>query len=87
MQWAREAAGSATASLAYDEAARFAGLAMHAAEADSASADGLRIELALDAARAEFVAGHIEGCLRHCQTAARLAEDAAARTSSRRPRW
>ena len=41
VRWAREAAGSATASLAYDEAARFAGLALHAAEADSASADGL----------------------------------------------
>ena len=33
-------------------------------------------ELTLDAARAEFVAGHIEACLRHCQTTARLAEDA-----------
>ena len=76
VRWAREAAGSATTSLAYDEAARFAELAMHAAEADSTSADGLRIELALDAARAEFVAGHIEACLRLCQTAARLAEDA-----------
>ena len=61
--------------VAYDEAARFAELALHAAEADSASADGLRIELTLDAARAEFVAGHIEACLGHCQTAARLAED------------
>jgi DNA-binding CsgD family transcriptional regulator len=75
VRWAQEAAGSATASLAYDEAARFAELALHAAEADSASADGLRIELTLDAARAEFVAGHIEACLGHCQTAARLAED------------
>ena len=75
VRWAREAAGSATASLAYDEAARFAGLALHAAEADRASADGLRIELTLDAARAEFAAGHIEACLGHCQTAARLAED------------
>ena len=87
MRWAREAAGSATASLAYDEAARFAELALHAAEADSASADGLRIELTLDAARAEFVAGHIEACLRLCQTAARLAEDTGLPTSSRRPRW
>jgi len=75
VRWAREAAASATAALAYDEAARFAALALHAAEADGASADGLRIELTLDLARAEFVAGHIEACLRLCQTAARLAED------------
>ena len=78
VRWASEAARSATASLAYDEAARFAELALHAAEADIASADGLRIELTLEAARAEFVAGHIEVSLRHCQSAARLAEDAGA---------
>ena len=35
VRWAREAAGSATTSLAYDEAARFAELALHAAEADT----------------------------------------------------
>jgi DNA-binding CsgD family transcriptional regulator len=32
--------------------------------------------LALDAARAEFVAGHVEASLAHCQAAARLAEGA-----------
>jgi DNA-binding CsgD family transcriptional regulator len=76
VRWAREAARAATTLLAYDEAARFAGLALDAAEADNATADGLRIELTLDAARAEFVAGHIEECLGRCQAAARLAEDA-----------
>ena len=76
VRWAREAARSATASLAYDEAARFAALALDAAEADTAQADRLRAELTLDAARAEFVAGHIEASLAHCQMAARLAEDA-----------
>jgi DNA-binding CsgD family transcriptional regulator len=76
VRWAREAARAAATSLAYDEAARFAALALHAAEADAEPADGLRIELTLDAARAEFVAGHIEECVRLCQAAARLAEDA-----------
>jgi DNA-binding CsgD family transcriptional regulator len=80
MRWAREAARSATASLAYDEAARFTALALHAAEADLTQAGavgaGLPAELTLDAARAEFVAGHIEASLAHCQSAARLAEDA-----------
>jgi DNA-binding CsgD family transcriptional regulator/tetratricopeptide (TPR) repeat protein len=80
VRWSREAARSATASLAYDEAARFTALALHAAEADlaqaSAAGTDLRAELTLDAARAEFVAGHIEASLAHCQSAARLAEDA-----------
>jgi DNA-binding CsgD family transcriptional regulator len=76
VRWAREAARSAATSLAYDEAARFAALALHAAEADAAPADALRIELTLDAARAQFVAGHIEECTGLCQAAARLAEDA-----------
>jgi DNA-binding NarL/FixJ family response regulator len=77
VRWAREAARSATASLAYDEAARFTELALHAAEADIAQAGtGLRAELTLDAARAGFLAGHVEGSLTHCQAAARLAKDA-----------
>jgi len=92
VRWAREAARSATTSLAYDEAARFAALALSAAEADTAqpgstakagtaqagtAGDGdLCAELTLDAARAEFVAGHVAASLAHCQTAARLAEDA-----------
>jgi DNA-binding CsgD family transcriptional regulator len=80
VRWAREAARSAAASLAYDEAARFAALALHAAEADTAqdgtAGAGLRAELTIDAARAEFAAGHIEASLAYCQTAARLAEDA-----------
>ena len=75
-RWAREAARSATALLAYDEAARFAVLALHATEADGAQPEGLRAELALDAARAEFVAGHVEASLAHCQAAARPVEDA-----------
>src|SRR5215831_6268197 len=78
MRWAREAARSATALLAYDEAARFTALALHAAEADltqagaagAAAGAGLRAELTLDVARAEFVAGHIEVSLTHCQAAA-----------------
>jgi DNA-binding NarL/FixJ family response regulator len=37
---------------------------------------GLRAELTLDAARAEFAAGHVEASLAYCQAAARLAEDA-----------
>src|SRR5215469_10868370 len=80
VRWAREAAVSATAALAYDEAARFTALALRAAEADitqaGAAGAGLRAELTLDAARAEFVAGHIEASLAFCQAAARLAEDA-----------
>jgi DNA-binding CsgD family transcriptional regulator/tetratricopeptide (TPR) repeat protein len=75
LRWAREAARSATAALAYDEAARFSELALHAA-AESAADPGLRAELALEAARAEFVAGHVEASLAHCRDAVRLAEDA-----------
>jgi DNA-binding CsgD family transcriptional regulator len=73
--WASEAARSATAALAYDEAARFAALALEAADADGADT-GLRAELTLDRARAEFTAGHIEASLSCCQAAARLAEQA-----------
>jgi hypothetical protein len=76
LRWAREAARSAAVSLAYDEAARFAALALGAAEADSAQPVAVRAELTLDAARAEFVAGQIEASLDHCQAAARLAETA-----------
>ena len=77
VRWAREAARSAATSLAYDEAARFTALALRAAEADLTHADaGLRAELTLDAARAEFAAGHVEESFAHCQAAARLAEDA-----------
>ena len=80
LRWAREAARSAAASLAHDEAARFAALALSAAGADTAQGEvastGLRAELTLDAARAEFAAGHIEASLAYCQAATRLAEDA-----------
>ena len=75
VRWAGEAARSATATLAYDEAARFAALALEAADADGADA-GLRAELTLDAARAEFAAGHIEASLASCRAAAQLAEAA-----------
>jgi DNA-binding CsgD family transcriptional regulator len=75
LRWARAAARSATAALAHDEAARFSELALHAA-AEGAADTGLRAELALEAARAGFVAGHVEASLAHCQDAAHLAEDA-----------
>src|SRR5204862_6196712 len=75
LRWARDAARSATAALAYDEAARFSELALHAA-AEGADDPGLRAELTLEAARAEFVAGPVEASLAHGQDAARLAEDA-----------
>ncbi|TVY99931.1 LuxR family transcriptional regulator [Trebonia kvetii] len=73
---AHAAARSAAASLAYDEAARFAALALRAAEADAAQPAGTRAELTLEAARAEFAAGHIDASLAHCQAAARLAPEA-----------
>jgi DNA-binding CsgD family transcriptional regulator/tetratricopeptide (TPR) repeat protein len=76
IRWAREAAQSATASLAYDEAAHFAAVALRAAAADTAQPVALHAELTLEAARAEFVAGHIEASLTHCQAAARLAQEA-----------
>jgi DNA-binding CsgD family transcriptional regulator len=76
VRWAREAARSATTSLAYDEACRFTALALRATEADPAQLGDLRAELTLEAARAEFLAGRIEASLAHCQAAARLAADA-----------
>jgi DNA-binding CsgD family transcriptional regulator len=86
VRWARAAARSASAALAYDEAARFAALALEAAEAGTASGSGtagsgtagagLRAELTLDVAQAEFAAGHIEATVGRCQAAARLAEEA-----------
>jgi DNA-binding CsgD family transcriptional regulator len=75
VRWARAAACSAAAALAYDEAAQFAVLALEAAETGTAEA-GLRAELTLDAAQAEFAAGHIEASVARCQAAARLAEEA-----------
>jgi DNA-binding CsgD family transcriptional regulator len=80
VQWARQAARSAAASLAHDEAARFTALALRAAQADAQAGDaqpGVALaELTVDAARAEFAAGHLEASLAHCQAAARLAEAA-----------
>jgi len=90
VRWARAAACSAAAALAYDEAAQFAVLALEAAEAGAISAmtgsegtagsgttdAALRAELTLDAAQAEFAAGHIEASVARCQAAARLAEEA-----------
>jgi DNA-binding CsgD family transcriptional regulator len=75
VRWAREAARSATAALAYDEAAQLAALALEAADADGADA-GQRGELTIDLARAQFAGGHIEACLACCETAARLGEEA-----------
>ncbi|HEY2522921.1 MAG TPA: AAA family ATPase [Streptosporangiaceae bacterium] len=76
LRWARAAARSATASLAYDEAARFTALALRAADADPEPQTGLRAELTVELAQAEFVAGRVEASLEHCQAAARLAEAA-----------
>jgi len=75
VRWARAAACSAAAALAYDEAVQFTVLALEAAEAGTAEA-GLRAELTLDVARAEFAAGHIEASVARCQAAARLAAEA-----------
>jgi DNA-binding CsgD family transcriptional regulator len=76
LRQAREAARLATASLAYDEAASFAALALRAAEADATQPAGVRAELALEAARADFAAGHIDASLARCQAAARLGRQA-----------
>src|SRR5690349_13590121 len=90
VRWARAAACSAAAALAYDEAAQFAVLALEAAEAGATSgmmgSEGtagsgttdavLRAELTLDVAQAEFAAGHIEASVARCQAAGRLAEEA-----------
>jgi DNA-binding CsgD family transcriptional regulator len=74
LRWARQAARSATAALAHDEAARFAALALHAAAATPEEVTLVaKAELTLDVARAEFTAGHVEASLAHCQAAARLA--------------
>ena len=71
--WARRAAGAATRSLAFDEAARF--LAMALAAADRAGIDpGRRAELLLDLATAEFRVGRFGESLQH----ATAASDAAA---------
>ncbi|TDP92790.1 ATP-binding protein [Labedaea rhizosphaerae] len=75
LRWARLASRSATALLAYDEAARFAALARHAAEADGRDA-GVRAELTVEVAAAEFVAGRVDASLVSCQAAARLAQEA-----------
>jgi DNA-binding CsgD family transcriptional regulator/tetratricopeptide (TPR) repeat protein len=85
VRWARTAACSAAAALAYDEAVQFTVLALEAAEAGCPGAGmagpgtagaGLRAELTLDVASAEFSAGHIEASVARCQAAARLAEEA-----------
>ncbi|MGW6443393.1 ATP-binding protein [Lentzea sp. NPDC055074] len=66
-RWATEAARAATAELAYDEAVRFAELAL-------ASSGEKTAELTLDLARAEFLAGDTDSSLGHCRDAARLAQ-------------
>ncbi|HEX7308883.1 ATP-binding protein [Lentzea sp.] len=68
-RWATEAAKAATADLAYDDAARFAALALASAPQPTAA-------LTLDLARAEFLAGEALASLDHCRTAARLAQEA-----------
>jgi hypothetical protein len=46
------------------------------AQGENARATDLRAELTLEAARAEYVAGHAEASLAHCEAAARLAAQA-----------
>ncbi len=72
-RWATVAAHAATADLAYDDARRFASLALSAAGQVSARD---RAVLTLDLARTEFLCGEVESSLDHCRTAARLAQDA-----------
>jgi len=73
VRWARQAARTATAAHAYDEAVRFTELALRAAP----GADpGSRAELVLDAARAEFLAGRPDASIEHCRRATGLAEAA-----------
>ncbi|WP_186762729.1 ATP-binding protein [Lentzea tibetensis] len=74
-RWATVAARAATAELAYDEALRFAALALAAAE-HAPVRD--RAVLTLDLARAEFLTGEVDASLDHCRAVARLAEDAEA---------
>ncbi|MFD9699902.1 ATP-binding protein [Lentzea sp. NPDC059081] len=68
-KWASAAAKAATADLAYEDAARFAALALTSAPNPTAA-------LTLDLARAEFLAGEALASLGHCRAAARLAQDA-----------
>jgi DNA-binding CsgD family transcriptional regulator len=74
-RWATAAAHAATADLAYDDALRFAALALSAAEHAPARD---RAALILDLARAEFLSGEVDSSLDHCRTASRLAQDAGA---------
>ncbi|MEV6235201.1 AAA family ATPase [Lentzea sp. NPDC051838] len=69
-RWATAAARAATADLAYDDAARFASLAL------STAPEQERAVLMLDLARAEFLCGEVDSSLEHCRTASRLAQDA-----------
>ncbi|WP_053734833.1 LuxR family transcriptional regulator [Nocardia sp. NRRL S-836] len=74
-RWATAAARAATADLAYDDAVRFAALALgSAAQAPVRE----RAVLSLDLARAEFLAGDVGASLGHCRAAARLAGEAGA---------
>ncbi|MDT7781675.1 MAG: hypothetical protein QOF58_94 [Pseudonocardiales bacterium] len=68
-RWATAAAHAATADLAYDDALRFASLALSSSSRDRAA-------LTLDLARAEFLCGDVDSSLDHCRTASRLAQDA-----------
>ncbi|MEU0877446.1 AAA family ATPase [Lentzea sp. NPDC005914] len=72
-RWATAAAHAATTDLAYDDARRFALLAL-----ESAGSSEERAALTLDLARAEFLCGEVDSSLDHCRTAIRLAQDAGA---------
>ena len=74
-RWASAAARAATSELAYDEALRFATLALASAE-HAPALD--RAALTIDLARAEFLTGDVDACLDHCRAAARLAQDGGA---------
>ncbi|WP_116450343.1 ATP-binding protein [Blastococcus litoris] len=70
--WARRAAGSATRSLAFDEAAGFLAMALSAADRAGQDAPD-RAELLLELATAEFRAGRSRESLEHACTASDLA--------------
>ncbi|MFI6096364.1 ATP-binding protein [Lentzea sp. NPDC051213] len=74
-RWATVAAHAATAGLAYDDAVRFAALALDSAEHAPARD---RAALMVDLARAEFLVGEVDASLGHCRAASLLAQEAGA---------
>jgi DNA-binding CsgD family transcriptional regulator len=69
--WAVRAADAARAAAAYDEAASYLDLALDAIDHAGATETGAdRVELLLDLARVQYLAGHIGPSLHTCQRAA-----------------